>query len=89
MTSLPESMRACWQDRELRALFLYFAAIAFFVGGPIQVALPVLAAERQPVSLSPANPNQWAWAKQAVRALGMESRLIWADPPKTTTNKQP
>ncbi|PZP31013.1 MAG: MFS transporter [Roseateles depolymerans] len=43
-----ESLRACWQDRELRALFGYFAAIAFFVGGPIQVALPVLAAERLP-----------------------------------------
>lgn len=46
--AIAESMRACWQDRELRALFLYFAAIAFFVGGPIQVALPVLAAERLP-----------------------------------------
>ena len=47
-TAIVESLRACWQDRELRALFLYFAAIAFFVGGPIQVALPVLAAERLP-----------------------------------------
>jgi MFS family permease len=46
--AIAESMRACWQDRELRALFLYFSAIAFFVGGPIQVALPVLAAERLP-----------------------------------------
>lgn len=46
--AIAESLRACWQDRELRALFLYFAAIAFFVGGPIQVALPVLAAERLP-----------------------------------------
>lgn len=48
LAAIAESMRACWQDRELRALFLYFAAIAFFVGGPIQVALPVLAAERLP-----------------------------------------
>lgn len=46
--AIAESLRSCWQDRELRALFLYFAAIAFFVGGPIQVALPVLAAERLP-----------------------------------------
>lgn len=46
--AIAESLRACWQDHELRALFLYFAAIAFFVGGPIQVALPVLAAERLP-----------------------------------------
>jgi MFS family permease len=44
--AIAESLRACWQDHELRAMFIYFAAIAFFVGGPIQVALPVLAAER-------------------------------------------
>ena len=48
LRAIAESLRACWQDRELRALFLYFAAIAFFVGGPIQVALPVLASERLP-----------------------------------------
>lgn len=48
LSAIAESLHACWQDRELRALFLYFAAIAFFVGGPIQVALPVLAAERLP-----------------------------------------
>ena len=46
--AIAEALRACWQDRELRALSLYFAAIAFFVGGPIQVALPVLASERLP-----------------------------------------
>ncbi|GAA5179709.1 MFS transporter [Niveibacterium umoris] len=38
-----EAMGAMWRDVELRALCLYFAAIAFFVGGPLQVALPVLA----------------------------------------------
>lgn len=43
-----DALQSCWQDRELRALFLDFAAIAFFVGGPIQVALPALAAERLP-----------------------------------------
>lgn len=46
--AIAEALGACWRDRELRALFLYFAAIAFFVGGPIQVALPVLASERLP-----------------------------------------
>ncbi|MGM9483323.1 MFS transporter [Roseateles sp. NT4] len=46
--AIAESLKSCWQDRELRALFMYFAAIAFFVGGPLQVALPVLAAERLP-----------------------------------------
>lgn len=48
LEAIAQSLQACWQDRELRALFLYFSAIAFFVGGPIQVALPVLAAERLP-----------------------------------------
>ena len=48
LAAIAESLRSCWADRELRAMFLYFAAIAFFVGGPIQVALPVLAAERLP-----------------------------------------
>lgn len=46
--AIAEALHACWRDRELRAMFLYFAAVAFFVGGPIQVALPVLAAERLP-----------------------------------------
>ncbi|MDC8772619.1 MFS transporter [Roseateles albus] len=41
--AVAEAMRLMWADRELRTLCLYFAAIAFFVGGPIQVALPVLA----------------------------------------------
>ncbi|MBS0446335.1 MAG: MFS transporter [Proteobacteria bacterium] len=46
--AIAEAMRAAWQDRELRTLFLYFAAVAFFVGGPIHVALPLLAQERLP-----------------------------------------
>jgi hypothetical protein len=46
--AIAEALRSCWQDHELRSLFLYFSAIAFFVGGPIQVALPVLASERLP-----------------------------------------
>ncbi len=37
-----------WRDKELRTLGLYYAAIAFFVSGPIQVALPVLANTQLP-----------------------------------------
>ena len=37
-----------WKDRSLRMLFLYFTAMACFVGGPIQVALPVLAGTQLP-----------------------------------------
>lgn len=38
-----EGLRFCWNDVSLRTSFLYFAAIAFFIGGPMQVALPVIA----------------------------------------------
>ncbi|MEJ6001161.1 MFS transporter [Paucibacter soli] len=43
LAAIAEALRFCWRDVELRTLCLYFAAIGFFVGGPIQVALPVLA----------------------------------------------
>lgn len=43
LRAVGEALAAMWRDAELRALCLYFGAIAFFVGGPLQVALPVLA----------------------------------------------
>ncbi|MCV2354622.1 MFS transporter [Paucibacter sp. B2R-40] len=43
LAAVGEAIGTMWRDQELRTLCLYFAAIAFFVGGPIQVALPVLA----------------------------------------------
>jgi len=43
---IAEAARAFWADVALRSVCLYFAAIAFFVGGPISVALPVLAQAR-------------------------------------------
>ncbi|WP_374437764.1 MFS transporter [Inhella sp.] len=46
--AIAEALRHCWNDVELRTLCLYFAAIGFFVGGPIQVALPVLAQQQLP-----------------------------------------
>ncbi|TFW02517.1 MFS transporter [Oxalobacteraceae bacterium OM1] len=50
-TAVPQSvwaavgagLRYCWNDRSLRVCFAYWAAIAFFITGPIQVAMPVLA----------------------------------------------
>ena len=48
LQDIAEAMRAFWADVPLRTVCLYFAAIAFFVGGPIQVALPVLAKTRLP-----------------------------------------
>ncbi len=43
-----ETLRMFWDDRALRTLCAYFAAVSFFVGGPIQVALPVLVDRQLP-----------------------------------------
>jgi len=43
LADIAEACRAFWADVPLRTVCLYFAAIAFFAGGPISVALPVLA----------------------------------------------
>lgn len=44
LASVLEGLRLCWDDVEMRTCFLYWAAVMFFVSGPIQVALPVIAA---------------------------------------------
>ncbi len=48
LDSIGETLRAFWNDRALRTLCGYFAAVSFFVGGPIQVALPVLVDRQLP-----------------------------------------
>lgn len=42
LAAIAAAMRHFRQDRALRAICLYFAAVSFIVGGPLQVALPVL-----------------------------------------------
>jgi len=44
LKSIGVAVRAMWADKLLRAICLYYAATAFLIGGPIQVALPTLAA---------------------------------------------
>ena len=46
LVNLVEGIRALWRDRQMRALVGYFAAGSVLVGGPLQVALPVLAKTR-------------------------------------------
>jgi MFS family permease len=41
--SVKAGLRYCWDDASLRVCFCYWAAVAFFISGPVQVALPVLA----------------------------------------------
>jgi MFS family permease len=43
LKSIGVAVRTLWADRLLRAICLYYAATAFLIGGPIQVALPTLA----------------------------------------------
>ncbi len=46
LANLIEGVRALWRDPQLRALIGYFGAGALLVGGPLQVALPLLAKTR-------------------------------------------
>ena len=39
LQDVAESLRYCWNDRGLRTSFLYWAAIMFFITGPVQVAI--------------------------------------------------
>jgi len=41
--SIAEGLRHFWSDVELRTCFIYWAAIALLIMGPIHIALPVLA----------------------------------------------
>lgn len=43
---LTAGLAMVWRDRPLRSCYAYWAVVAFFVLGPLQVALPVLASER-------------------------------------------
>ncbi|QOL50093.1 MFS transporter [Massilia litorea] len=44
LASLAAGLRYCRDDTVLRACFIYWGAMALFVSGPLQVALPLLAA---------------------------------------------
>ena len=46
LRSVGHGVQAVWRDFPLRAFILYVAAVSFFVGGPLQVGLPVLADQR-------------------------------------------
>ena len=43
---MAEGLAMVWRDMPLRSCYAYWAVVAFFVMGPLQVALPVLASER-------------------------------------------
>lgn len=45
LRSVAEGFRSVWQDKAMRSCFLYWGVVSFFVGGSLQVALPVLASD--------------------------------------------
>lgn len=42
LSSVGAGLRHCWNDHALRTSFLYWAAMAIFMIGPLQIAVPVL-----------------------------------------------
>ena len=46
LSDVAKGLKGVWDDVPLRAFILYVSAVAVFVGGPIQVGLPVLADTR-------------------------------------------
>jgi hypothetical protein len=47
IAAMMDGARHCWRDRGLRACLMYWGALAFFISGPLQVAIPVQAAQFQ------------------------------------------
>lgn len=46
LRSVAEGLAMVWHDMALRTCFLYWGTVSLFIGGAMQVALPVLASER-------------------------------------------
>ncbi len=46
LAAVGAGLQMVWDDKILRACFLYWAGVSFFIGGTLQVALPVLASDR-------------------------------------------
>ncbi len=44
LAAVAEGLRYFWRDTALRSCFIYWGAIALLIHGPVQIALPVLAA---------------------------------------------
>jgi MFS family permease len=46
LRSVGAGLRMVWDDAAMRMCFLYWGAVTLFIGGAMQVALPILASER-------------------------------------------
>jgi hypothetical protein len=47
-----QGLRQVWSDAQLRTCYLYWAAVAVLVLGPLHIALPVLAGSRPALGAS-------------------------------------
>jgi len=45
LRSVGDGLQYCWDDTSLRTCFLYWGAVALFISGPNQIAVPLLANE--------------------------------------------
>lgn len=69
LADLIDGLRSFWADRDLRAFLAYGALVTLFVGGPLQVALPVLASSNP--ALGPAALGTMVGAHGAGMLAGM------------------
>ena len=69
LSAVAEGLRSFWADRDLRAFLFYGTLVTLFVGGPLQVALPVLASRQD--TLGPAALGAMLGAHGAGTLLGL------------------
>ena len=69
LAAVAEGLRSFWADRDLRAFLFYGTLVTLFVGGPLQVALPVLASSHG--TLGPAALGAMLGAHGAGTLLGL------------------
>lgn len=69
LAAVMQGLRSAWADRDLRAFLLYGAMVTLFVGGPLHVALPLLASS-QP-ALGPGGLGTMLGAHGAGTLLGL------------------
>ena len=69
LSAVAEGLRSFWADRDLRAFLFYGTLVTLFVGGPLQVALPVLASRQG--TLGPAALGAMLGAHGAGTLLGL------------------
>jgi hypothetical protein len=73
--SIADGLRHFWRDMELRTCFIYWAAIALLIMGPIHIALPVLASTQ--AGLGAAAFGIMVGAHGAGTLAGMIASGIW------------